>query len=936
MADKKPKKKGFGSFLKKKDKEDIDDDIFQDYSSLISPGQSPKDTTIEVEEDGGGEEKDDLSMLLLKIRTEKTGKEVLEDDRGSLEPIIDADEEKKTIEKISISKSVDEKTKITGTDESGFGEDNGLAGDLFKNRESGANELKKILGRMKSAEQGEKRADIPKEGSEKEIIATEVGKKSRDTLFEEPVKKEDPEIIFQVGKRETGHPETEDGSEAKPEIILKKPKSFQEIIDSVTKKSKDNPESGKNDKKTADAILEGLGKDDVKGFLVKGKPPAPSFKSPGDPEITREENSGSTDADYGKIIKEGSSGNLSAKKAPVAKKTQWSDDFEEEEKAGVVLIDEMPSDYSGLILPEGATFEIEDFRIKTRKREGDTEDVESILSRIDEIFEAKFPLIDVSEITEKETEKRLKKEKQGLFGKVKGEIRKYEEYDLTKHGPLVDLAFRAEEDIDEIELYPVNEPYAYVRITYDRNSNEYLYNILEPVLNEAEIELFAEIEQRLFETLDVNTKSISKDEARDVLRTSVLEILQDYGIKLSPDRREKIIYSINKEFIGDGLIDPIMHDKYIEDISCDGMNTPIFVFHSNYESLQTNLMYTGSQELDSFVTKLAQRAGKYISIAEPMLDATMADGSRIQMTLGTEVTAHGSTFTIRKFKEEPITPTDLTEWGTFSPLSIAYIWIAVESGKSCIFAGGTASGKTTSLNAISLFIPPLAKIVTLEDTRELKLPHKNWIPSVTRESFDADGKGTIDMYELLKAALRQRPEYILVGEVRGQEALTLFQAMSTGHVTYATMHADSVSSVVHRLENPPLNVPRNMLNALDLVSVQVQARIGGKRIRRNKQLIEVLDIDPRTKELITNEVFRWYPATDEIKYSGKSYILEEIMEERGWDDDRMKEELKRRQEILEWMRIKNLRYYKDVGRVLMSYYRDPDAVIRIVRADLYE
>lgn len=379
-----------------------------------------------------------------------------------------------------------------------------------------------------------------------------------------------------------------------------------------------------------------------------------------------------------------------------------------------------------------------------------------------------------------------------------------------------------------------------------------------------------------------------------------------------------------------------MHDKFIEDISCDGLNTPIFVYHSNYESMGTNLIYKKSEELDSFVTKLAQRSGKYISIAEPMLDATMVDGSRIQMTLGTEVTAHGSTFTIRKFKDEPITPTDLIEWGTFSPLSIAYIWLAVESSKSCIFAGGTASGKTTSLNAISLFIPPLAKIVTLEDTRELKLPHQNWIPSVTRESFDADGKGSIDMYELLRAALRQRPEYILVGEVRGHEALTLFQAMSTGHVTYATMHADSVASAVHRLENPPLNVPRNMLNSLDLVSVQVQARIGGQRIRRNKQLIEILDIDPRTNELITNEVFKWHAATDEIRYSGKSYILEEIMEEKGWDEKRMIEELKRRQEILEWMRLKKLRNYKDVGKVLMSYYRDPEAVMNMVRADIYE
>jgi flagellar protein FlaI len=160
--------------------------------------------------------------------------------------------------------------------------------------------------------------------------------------------------------------------------------------------------------------------------------------------------------------------------------------------------------------------------------------------------------------------------------------------------------------------------------------------------------------------------------------------------------------------------------------------------------------------------------------------------------------------------------------------------------------------------------------------------------------------------------------------------------MSTGHITYATMHADSVASVVHRLENPPLNVPRNMLNALHLVSVQVQSRVGGQRIRRNKQLIEILDIDPRTRELITNDVFKWYAATDEIRYSGKSYILEEIMEERGWNEGRIREELKRRQEILEWMRIKKLRNYKDVGKVLMSYYRDPDAIMNLVRADLYE
>jgi len=509
------------------------------------------------------------------------------------------------------------------------------------------------------------------------------------------------------------------------------------------------------------------------------------------------------------------------------------------------------------------------------------------------------------------------------------------EYSARTHGPLVDLTFRPRPGVEQIELYPVNEPYAYVRITYDNATHEYTYEVLEPKLTPAEADLFEDIKERIFERLDLNTQNVMEEIAKKTLRDVTDDIIRDYGISLTPVQREKILYAMYKEFLGNGMIDPLMHDKYIEDISCDGINANLFVFHTRYESLRTNLMYRSAEELDSFVIKLAQRSGKYISIAEPMLDAAMNDGSRIQMTLGSEVTAHGSTYTIRKFKDEPITPTDLIEWRTFSPLSIAFFWLAVESGKSCLFAGGTASGKTTTLNAISLFIPPLAKIVTLEDTRELKLPHPNWIPSITRTSFDTEGKGEIDMYELLRAALRQRPEYILVGEVRGEEALTLFQAMSTGHVTYSTMHADSVASIVHRLENPPLNVPRNMLSALDLISVQVQARVGGQRIRRNKQIIEILDIDPRTNELITNEVFRWHPSTDEITYSGKSYVLEEIMESRGWDEERMKEELKMRQEVLEWMRLKKIRHYRDVSNILIQYFRDPAQTIEKIRRELY-
>ncbi|WP_298667212.1 ATPase, T2SS/T4P/T4SS family [uncultured Methanofollis sp.] len=624
------------------------------------------------------------------------------------------------------------------------------------------------------------------------------------------------------------------------------------------------------------------------------------------------------------------------------KKTRWSEGAIPEVggddtavAAGITDAEDIDA-LSELILPKAATFDVEELTLDQASHDAPL-GMGSLPPEIDTLWKEAFPTITEearSVVIGKDTEK-----KGGIFGKINlftnKLTRKVEEYNPRVHGPLVDLAFTPEPGVEEIELYPVNEPYAYIRIIYDNTSHEYTYEVLEPVLSSAEQELLREIKGRLFEQLDVNTKDISREGARKVLRDLSDTIILDYGINLTPVTREKIFYHIERDFLGDGLIDAIMHDKFIEDISCDGLDNPIFVFHGGYESIKTNMMYTDAVELDSFVTKLAQRAGKYISIAEPMLDATMTDGSRIQMTLGKEVTAHGSTFTIRKFKDEPITPTDLIEWGTFSPLSVAFLWLAVEAGNSAIFAGGTASGKTTALNAISLFIPPLAKIVSLEDTRELKLPHPNWIPSVTRDSFDTGGKGAIDMYELLRAALRQRPEYICVGEVRGKEAQTLFQAMSTGHVTYATMHADSVASVVHRLENPPLDVPRNMLNALNLVCIQVQARVGGQRIRRNKQIIEILDIDPRTNELITNEVFSWHQATDEIRYSGKSYVLETIMETRGWSEARMREELKRRQEILEWMRRQKIRHFRDVSKMLISYFRDPDAVMEIVRHDLY-
>ncbi|MCK5261994.1 MAG: type II/IV secretion system ATPase subunit, partial [Thermoplasmatales archaeon] len=314
------------------------------------------------------------------------------------------------------------------------------------------------------------------------------------------------------------------------------------------------------------------------------------------------------------------------------------------------------------------------------------------------------------------------------------------------------------------------------------------------------------------------------------------------------------------------------------------------------------------------------------------LDATMPDGSRIQMTLSEAVTTKGSTFTIRKFRSDPITPTDLIEYGTMSPEMIAYMWMAVENGINALIAGSTAAGKTSTLNALSLFIPKEAKIVSIEETREINLPHPNWIPGVARSGFGEVVRdklvGEIDLFDLMKAALRQRPEYILVGEIRGQEAYVLFQAMATGHTTYSTFHADSPKSVIHRLEGKPIDIPRVMLGSLDIVFIQVNAKVGGKHVRKCKQIVEIVDIDPTTKEILTNEVFHWDLAGDKFVYSGKSYILERIRNQHGMSKEGIMQEVRRRVEVLDWMRKNNIRSFREFAKTVSFYVEDPNELMK--------
>ncbi|WP_128905188.1 ATPase, T2SS/T4P/T4SS family [Halorubrum amylolyticum] len=434
---------------------------------------------------------------------------------------------------------------------------------------------------------------------------------------------------------------------------------------------------------------------------------------------------------------------------------------------------------------------------------------------------------------------------------------------------------------------------------------------------------------RITESLGYEPPTESSSTPAKVLARPEPAVLAEDPETLSEHQVEKLLYYLKRDFIGYERIDPIKYDINVEDISCDGYDSPVFVYHTDYEQVITNV-YHGTDELDDFVVKLAQRSGKGISKRRPQVDATLPDGSRAQLTLGREVSDHGTNYTIRQFNDVPFTPIDLINWKTFSLEEMAFLWLSIENHKSLIFAGGTASGKTTSLNAVSLFIPSNAKIVSIEDTREVELPQRNWIASVTRPSFSDDDKGDIDEFDLLEAALRQRPDYIVMGEIRGEEGRTAFQVMSTGHTTYTTFHADSVGEVLKRFTTDPINVSKTMFTALDLVSVQTSTRVQGKKVRRNKSLTEINHYDAENDEINVQDVFQWQAETDEFLQMGDSNTLEDIMFDRGWSRETLDEELRKRRVVLAYLIDRGLNSYAQVAATFQAFINDPETVLALM------
>ena len=515
-----------------------------------------------------------------------------------------------------------------------------------------------------------------------------------------------------------------------------------------------------------------------------------------------------------------------------------------------------------------------------------------------------------------------------MFGKKKTEKTEKDvpvtlpEYDYARDGSLVFPKLRKADVV--IEAYWI-EP-GISRVSIIRSSEyENIYITHEPALTPFEAELLERLQPAVRDVLIM--KDVAVDDMKQTLYEAIDFLIDRYGLIVENSTIYKLRYYLKRSFFGWGRIDILRGDHDIEDISCSGYNLPVYLYHRKYRDIKTSITFSEPRELDNLVVLFAQKSGKHISLSNPIVDSTLNDGSRIQLTYSTVVSSRGSSFTIRKFRRNPFSPIDLLVNGTFSIDEMVYLWLAVEYNYSILIVGGTASGKTTTLNAIAQFLPALSKVVTIEDTREITLEHDNWIASIVPPTAGGTESGhrDIDMFDLLKSAMRQRPEYILLGEVRGVEAQTLFQAMNSGHTTFSTMHGGDVTTAIHRLENPPLNVPKATIEALDIVLSQGSMFRGKKQIRRCKEITEIVGMT-EMGELEINSVFTYDFDADAPTYSGYSDVYSRIAEKTGMNIVEMDEEVQKRKSVLQAMLDQDIRDFRDFARIIWLHLSKPDSL----------
>jgi archaeal flagellar protein FlaI len=490
---------------------------------------------------------------------------------------------------------------------------------------------------------------------------------------------------------------------------------------------------------------------------------------------------------------------------------------------------------------------------------------------------------------------------------------------------------------ENLETYGVEADgvHATVKIYRLDIENVPTYEIRMPVLDIGTDAALREMSEIMAKSISISVDELSDPrkirQLKNRFHLRAQEVLKEKFPEVSFHIQKVLAGILLHNMMGLGEIELLLADNWLEEIAINNSQFPITVYHKKYGWLKTTQKIENEEDIYNFASQIGRKVGRQITSLTPLMDAHLLTGDRVAATLFPVSTA-GNTITIRRFARSPWTIISLIKNGTTSKEIVAFIWLAVQYELNVMVVGGTASGKTSFLNAISIFIPPSQRVLSIEDTREIELsePQRwNWVPLSSRAA-NPEGQGAVSMLDLLVASLRMRPDRIVVGEIRKREqAETMFEAMHTGHSVYTTMHADTVDQIKRRLLEPPMSIPRTELEALHLFVVQYRDR--RKNIRKTLEVAEVVE-GAEGKDLATNFVYRWRPRTDEFEKAGRSVrVFGEMSLHIGMTQDDFEEELRKKENILQWLIDQEIQDVSRISKIMELYYRDASIVEKAAR-----
>ncbi|WP_056934563.1 CpaF family protein [Thermococcus barophilus] len=483
----------------------------------------------------------------------------------------------------------------------------------------------------------------------------------------------------------------------------------------------------------------------------------------------------------------------------------------------------------------------------------------------------------------------------------------------------------------------VLDAYGNVRILKVKGEPVPIYELRLPELSKDEEKLLKMVRDRAVVEIQIDPESIPDiEERRRIFLKAVKNMVREMAPTLSEGRIEILTELVVQNMIGYGRLDPLVRDDNLEEIMVIGTNKPVYVWHRRFNMCKTNIVFKDEREILNIIERIAREVGRRIDQQSPLLDARLPDGSRVNATIP-PISLDGPTITIRKFKKDPLTIIDLIKYGTLNTEVAALLWIFVDGlgikPANILVAGGTGSGKTTTLNSLAMFIPPSERVISIEDTAELQLPIEHWVRLETRPP-NVEGKGEITMDDLVKNTLRMRPDRIIVGEVRGPEARTMFTAMNTGHDgCMGTIHSNSARETIVRLESPPMNVPRIMIPALDIIIMQIRYHSRKKgTIRRITEIAEVSGIEGESIQL--NKLYKYDPAKDELVATGvPSRFMNILAQHTGLSLTELEIEKEKRKLVLEWMIERGIRGIEEVGHYIRQFYIDSEDLLKRIERE---